>query len=68
MTIKHFSCFTLSKTHYLFNHFVIQTPKPTSGLDALSISSFLVNDDNTIKALQTMSKKGFKFRDISKVA
>jgi hypothetical protein len=34
--IRQFLCFTLSKPHWLFNHFVIQTSKPTRGLDALS--------------------------------
>jgi hypothetical protein len=28
---RHFSYFTLSKTHLLFNHFVIQAPKSTRG-------------------------------------
>jgi hypothetical protein len=30
------------------------SPKPTKGLDALSISPFLVIDDNTIKACKRL--------------
>jgi hypothetical protein len=44
------SCFQhLLKNHYLSNLFVIIHPKPTRDPDALSISSFLVIDDNQLE-------------------
>ena len=43
-----------------FNH-----PKPTKGLDALSISPFLVIDDNLIKAYKKiLNIKAFRFNDL----
>ena len=42
----------------------INTPKPTRGLDALSISPFLVIDDNPIKAYKKIFNKAFEFSDL----
>ena len=42
----------------------INTPKPTRGLDALSISPFLVIDDNPIKAYKKIFNKAFVFSDL----
>ena len=42
----------------------INAPKPTRGLDALSISPFLVIDDNPIKTYRKIFNKGFEFSDL----
>ena len=42
----------------------INTPKPTKGLDALSISPFLVIDDKPIKAYTKIFNNSFEFSDL----
>ena len=42
----------------------INTPKTTRGLDVLSISPFLVIDDNPIKAFKKIFNKAFEFSDL----
>jgi hypothetical protein len=41
----------------------IDSPKPLGSLDALSISPFLVIDDNTIKAYKYINELRFEFSD-----
>jgi len=42
----------------------INTPKPTNGLDALSIYPFLVIDDKPIKAYKKIFNNSFEFSDL----
>ena len=42
----------------------INTPKPNGGLDALSISPFLVIDDKPIKTYKMIFNNAFEFSDL----